>query len=345
MHPGSTRQKWRTCSSRWSKSRCSPPIRKLMEPSAFVQLETLREYAQARLAERGEGTDELRTRHLQYQVSLAEQAEPQLRGPESLVWLDRLDRDHDNVRAALAWAEERGGAALEDGFRVAGAIWLFWLIRGHVAEGRRWLEGLLAVRAPASPGLRARAKVLNGAGALAFQMVDYDRAQAVHEEGLELYRELGDTRGIATLLSGLAIVTSERGDRERALELFQQVLELSLEIDDRPAAANALGNLGITARRLGQLDQAQDFLERALDLHQTLGNRGPQANVIHSLGNVAFDRGDLVGARNRFREALGRPRTPRLGVCRALHRGSGLDHGHGQAASPAVAGGPALWRR
>jgi len=268
----------------------------------FAQLETLRDYAAARLADRCE-VDDLRACHLQFQVSFAERAEAELRGPDALAWLDRLERDHDNVRAALAWAAQHP-AALEDGFRIAGAIWLFWLIRGYVAEGRRWLEGLLAAPAAPGPGPRARAKVLNGAGALAFQMVDYDRAQACHEDGLALYRELGDTRGIATLLSGMAIVTSERGDPARAHELFRQVLELSLEIDDRPTAANALTNLGITARRLGQLDQARDYFDRALASHRELGHQGPQANVVHGLGNVAFDRGDLVEAGDRFREAL-----------------------------------------
>jgi predicted ATPase/DNA-binding XRE family transcriptional regulator len=268
----------------------------------FGQLETLREYAYARLVDRDEA-DALHSRHLRFQVGLAERAEVQLRGPEQLVWLDRLERDHDNVRAALAWAEQRDSAR-EDGLRLAGAIWFFWLIRGHVAEGCRWFAGLLATTAQALPDPRTRAKALTGAGALAFQMVDYDRSVAYHEEGLALYRQLDDKRGIATVLSGLAVVTSGRGESARALVMFCEVLDLSLRIDDRPAAANALANLGITARGLGQLDQARDFDTRALDMYRELGNRGARANVIHSLGNVALDRGDLVEASSCFREAL-----------------------------------------
>ncbi|HEX9440006.1 MAG TPA: hypothetical protein VF909_10000, partial [Roseiflexaceae bacterium] len=115
----------------------------------FLMLETIREYALERLAQRGEAVP-LRDRHLEYYLALAEAAEPHLRGAEQIVWANRLEGEHDNFRAALAWAHERGAvegsttAGAEAGLRLAGALFWFWDLRDHLSEGRRWLAGALA---------------------------------------------------------------------------------------------------------------------------------------------------------------------------------------------------------
>ena len=266
----------------------------------FGQLETLRQYAQARLAERAE-TDALCERHLSYHVGLFESAEPHLRGPDQLAWLDRFEREHDNVRAALGWAQTREGAT-EQALRLAAAMRHFWDVRGYVAEGRRWLDDLLAQGE--SVDLNVRANALSAAGHLARQNAAYDRALTLHQEALALRRQLGDDAGVASELNNLGVVTSERGDRTLAFALFEQSLAVSRQIDDYRRAAGALANLGITARLQNKLDDAAGFLEQALALFSTLEDRRSAGNILHSLGNIALDRDDLTRATGNYRAAL-----------------------------------------
>src|SRR5262249_13832105 len=136
-------------------------------------LETIREYALERLDAAGEAVD-LGRRHAAWCLTLAERALPELRGPEQAGWLARLDRELDNIRSALAWALEHDAAA---GLRLAGALWRFWLIRGHRHEGRTWLEGLLALPPSAGAGTdtAGRARALHAAGSLAYNQDDYER--------------------------------------------------------------------------------------------------------------------------------------------------------------------------
>lgn len=116
------------------------------------------------------------------------------------MWLDRLETEHDNLRAALRWAEERGEA--ETGLRLGGVLWRFWLVRGHLSEGRERLAGLLAL-ARTSTGMEARAEVLTGVGTLAQNQGDYVAALSLHQESLSLRRELGDKRSISFSLTNL----------------------------------------------------------------------------------------------------------------------------------------------
>ena len=136
-----------------------------------------------------------------FYLALAEQAEPELSGPQQISWLKRLEQEHDNLRAALSWLFDQGpaGQSNELALRLSGALAPFWEIHGYVREGWRWLEQAL----DESHGLRsaARAKVLIGAGALAMMRDDFAHAETLCEGGLALYRELGDRRGSATALS------------------------------------------------------------------------------------------------------------------------------------------------
>jgi hypothetical protein len=172
----------------------------------FVLLETLHEYAREALAARAE-TEVLRARHAAYVLALAEEAEPALAGPRQGAWLARLETEHDNLRAVLRWAREDEGHR-EVGLRLAAAVWRFWNVRGHLSEGRGWLE---EVSAPAGAGAHTsfgtaavRAKALNGAGVLAYEQGDYARATVLHEESLALRHELGHKQGIAANLDWLA---------------------------------------------------------------------------------------------------------------------------------------------
>jgi predicted ATPase/class 3 adenylate cyclase len=165
----------------------------------FVMLETIREFARERLQISGNAA-KTRKLHAEYFLALAEQGESKLRGPEEAMWLERLDVEHDNMRAALSWALERREA--EVALRLGGALWLFWFVRGYHSEGRRWLQEALAVDEPGSPVSRAMA--LAGVGWLAFEQGELDRAQEAYEEGLEvLEHETREAREAKLLLLGL----------------------------------------------------------------------------------------------------------------------------------------------
>jgi predicted ATPase/DNA-binding SARP family transcriptional activator len=191
----------------------------------YRMLEPVRQYAQERLEESGEG-DALRGRHAAFFLALAEVAESKLVEPDQVSWFERLEREHDNLRAALRNALDRG--KVEPGLRVGGAIWRFWYARGHLSEGRRWLEEALA-----QPGTApARAKALRGAGALAWAQGDYARAETLFEESLALRRELGDRQGVAEAINGLASVARDRGEYARARALFEVNLAVCRELEN-----------------------------------------------------------------------------------------------------------------
>jgi hypothetical protein len=173
----------------------------------YGMLETLRQYAQERLRAYGVAQSTAR-RHAEFYLALAEQAEPEVTGAQPAVWLERLEREHDNIRAVLRWALEDGDADL--GLRMAAALGPFWWVHGHLREGRRWLEGLLATRSSGAAPAASRAKALTFAGTLARDQGDYGRAAALFEEGLALSRDLRDNRGSALSLRALGLMPSSR---------------------------------------------------------------------------------------------------------------------------------------
>jgi predicted ATPase/DNA-binding XRE family transcriptional regulator len=266
----------------------------------FCELETLKEYGRARVRERNEA-DALRARHLGYHLCLAEEAVSQLLGPHQLTWLERLDYEHDNMRASLAWSLHCE-AALEDGLRLAGALWRFWEVRGHGVEGRRWLASLLGGVGPVAPGVRALA--LDAAGCLATTQADYADGWRLTQAALALWRQNSDWRGAGIALNHLGIIASARGDVEQACALYQESVAASLATDDRQTTVLALSNLGLNARNRGEYDEARGFIERAMQIHRELGDRRGEGLMAQALGNVAADRGDLSEAAAHFRQAL-----------------------------------------
>jgi non-specific serine/threonine protein kinase len=261
-------------------------------------LETVRQYGQERLRASGEGAA-ARDRHLAHFLLVAERAEPELTGPEQGVWLARLEREHDNLRAALAWARERGKG--EEGLRLAGALWRFWFTRGYLAEGRRWLAGALAGEGSASA---ARARALHAAGALAHHQDDYAQAMTYFEEGLVLRRALGDERGIADSLGGLGTVAYMQGDFGRATALTEEALVLHRRLGDRPGVARSLNNLGEVAYQQGDYGRATAMLSESLRLWRDLGFRQGFANTLSYLGIIARVQGNAREALALLRESL-----------------------------------------
>ncbi len=263
-------------------------------------LETVRQYAQELLRERGE-EPLWQGRHLMHFLALAEEAEPELKGKDQQPWLDRLETEHDNLRAALAWATTAGGDAA-GGLRLAGALWRFWLVRGYLCEGQGWLSGLLAA-APRGQAA-ARAKALHGAGVLAWQQGYYGAARALHEQSLAIQRELGDRQAIAGSLNNLGLVAWQQGDYAAARALYEQSLAIRRELGDRQDIAGSLNNFGLVAYRQGDYLAAIALYEESLTLQRELGDRQGIAASLNNLGNVANDQGDYSAARALLVESL-----------------------------------------
>jgi non-specific serine/threonine protein kinase len=261
-------------------------------------LETLREYGRERLAALGE-TELLHRRHVEYYLVLAGAAEPQFVGPEQMLWLERLDGEHENLRQALGWLRDEGEA--EAGLRLVGALWRFWEMRGYLDEGLGWLDCALAAGAGSS---RARAAALLGAGALATQQGDYRRASALIEEGLALSRERGDQLGQATALCALGKLAELQGDYARATALLDESLAMNRELGHRWGTARCLSYLGTVATRQGDYAQAAALHQESLALFRALGDRRSFALVLNNLANVTRERGEYAQARLLYEECL-----------------------------------------
>ena len=276
-------------------------------------LETVRQYGGDRLGESGEA-ETVCGRAVACFVALSEEAEPHLMGPEQGAWLLRLEAEHDNLRASLSWSEclqgkrsNDGGPRLanEDGLRLAGALWRFWSVRGHLSEGRRWLDLALA-RAGASraEASTAQAKALRGAGTLAMNQADFAGARGLYEESLMLSRQLEDQQSIAHALGNLGWVAWNQADYAGARGLYEESLMLSRQVGDQQGITHALGGLGWVALSQGDFAGARGFQEESLMLSRQLGDPQGIARALGNLGNVAQSQGDFAGARGFQEECL-----------------------------------------
>ena len=259
----------------------------------FAMLETIREYATERLAASGEMAT-YQDAHAAYFLALAEAAEPELQGAGQLAWLDRLEQEHDNLRAALRWALERG--ATETAVRLAGALHWFWFMRGHFSEGRAWLEQALALGGAISP--HARSKALSGVGMLVWRQGDLARAAALLQEGANLARAAGDRAGLGYALHHLAHVREQQGDAGDAIGLYEESLALFQQPDQPWGRALTLTCLGEALHRQGDDERATPLLEEGLARWRALGDRHGIADALLLLGLVAQQRG-RTGARRR----------------------------------------------
>jgi predicted ATPase/class 3 adenylate cyclase len=307
----------------------------------FVMLETIHEFAREKLQESGEA-EEIKRTHAEYFLTLAEEANPALKGPDQLEWLERLEAEHDNMRVALSWALERKEAELA--VRLGATLWWFWWMRGHYSEGRRWLEASLAMDGRVSA--ESRARTLAGVGMVARDQGDFGRAQEACEEGLELLGDdaragseaklnllvclgwvalsreeygratqlfeeslalSGETKdgwAIADSLMSLATVSHVRGDSERATELFEESMDLFREQGDKQGLAFCLNNLGMVARSQGDLGRAGKLTEEGVALMRELGARGDVALGLCNLGWMALLQNDLDRAADLYGESL-----------------------------------------
>jgi non-specific serine/threonine protein kinase len=261
-------------------------------------LETLRQYGEERLERDGEAVH-IRDRHAAYFCALAEQAEPKLKGPEQLTWYERLEAEHDNIRAALGWALANDA---ERALRIAGSLWRFWDVRTYKEEGRRWLEAALAGEERAS--VPVRIKALNGAGNMAQATGDYARSTELHERSLALAREIGDTASAARSLTNLGDQAMNLDQHERARALQEESLRLAESMNDAWGIGASSIELGQIAYDLGALDEAERHYSRGSAAMRSVGDRHRSAHALIHLGKVARERGDLDTAARMLGEAL-----------------------------------------
>lgn len=265
----------------------------------FQMLETIREYALEQLGQSGEA-DEVRRRHATYFLALAEQAEPELRGAQQAAWLDRCDREHDNLRAALRWSLESGHAEL--GLRLGGALRLWWFTRGYLSEGRRRLTELLAV--PAAAATPARAKALHTLGMLESAQGDRDAAPRHYEESLAIRREQGDRFGSAVVLENLGELHEGKGDLAAARPLYEQSLALVREVGDGLGIAWVLCSLGRVASLQRDWTAARSLLDEAHARLRAANDPRGVMSVLHALANVAHEQATYAEARTLLGQAL-----------------------------------------
>jgi len=309
--------------------------------SRFAMLETVHEYAREKLEESGEA-EEIKRAHAEYFLTLAREADPELKGPGQLQWLQRLEAEHDNMRDALGWALQRGETEVV--LRLGGALWWFWSVRGHYSEGRRWLEEALAMDGRGS--LESRAMALAGVGALALEQDELDRAEEASAEGLELLlheaterseaklyllltlghvaleredysratelfeesialsREMGHGWGLASSVMSLATLTHEQGDSQRATELYEESIDLFRERGAKLGLAWGLNNLGLVLYSLGDLGRAAKLTEEGVALLRELGAGADTAIGLCNLGWMALLQNDLGRAADLYEESL-----------------------------------------
>jgi len=266
----------------------------------FGMLETIHEFALERLEQSGE-TEALRERHALHYLALAERAEPELWGAASNAWLARLEREHANVRAAMAWSLADPSRA-ELSLRLAGSLGRFWMLHSHFEEGWRWMErALVAGEAVAS---RTHIKALSAATALADFQGDTARLEVLSTRMLALSRELGDGWGTARALAELGRVAEHRGDAERAERRVIDALALSQELEDEWLIGQCLEQLGEIARLRENYDRAAALFGQSLAAVRDLGDRWLLAAVLYDSGMVALHRGQTNAAARLLQEGL-----------------------------------------
>jgi predicted ATPase/DNA-binding SARP family transcriptional activator len=279
-------------------------------------LETVRQYARDRLLEAGEGPA-VWQRHHDWCLALAKETEPKLYGPEPAEGLDRLEREHDNLRAALAWTVAQGQG--EAGLRLGGALWQYWHVRGYWTEGRERLAELLALPGAAAR-TAARAWALQIAGELAYGQGEYGAARALFEESLAIKRELGDKQGITWSLCWLGIAARDQGDYGAARALLEESLAIFRELGQKGGIAWSLNSLGLLVHFQGDYGAARALLEENLAIVRGLGNKEGIAWSLLRLGEVADGQGEYGAARAFLEEslAISRELGDKGGIARSL---------------------------
>jgi tetratricopeptide (TPR) repeat protein len=270
----------------------------------YMMHEFLRQFAEAELEAAGKlhATGEAETigrTHAQYYLALAERSEAELHGSQQRPWLERLEAEHNNLRAALGWLLESGEVEMR--LQMASVLWRFWEVRGYLSEGRGWLEKVLA---STTQRTLVWAQVLYGAGILAWYQSDYVHAIELYEQNLAVCREFGDKAGIVSTLEQIGLVASDQRQYVRAIASFEETLSLFRDLDDKPGIATSLRYMGDVLRAKGDYERAKALLEDSLVLSRELKDTLGTANSLSSMSEVLGIQGDYKRAQALSKESL-----------------------------------------
>lgn len=285
-------------------------------------LETVRDYSRERLAETGEEGG-IRQRHFEYFLHLAQRAEPELTGPDQAEWLRKLDRDSDNFRSALDWAEATG--KWDELLQFCASFWRFWYVRDYLTEGRSRLSRVLAATVEGEKEKSReyrlqRARLVSAAGVLTSSQGDHPGARVLYAEALAVRRELGDRKGVALSLNNLALLATEYGDLEEGFAKHQDALDIYRELQDPRGIGYSLLGLGKVAYKRKDFVRSRELLGEARGLLIESGDPWGAAWATGAMEMTARESGDYDGARRLQVEALTRFRElgNRIGVAQAL---------------------------
>lgn len=271
-------------------------------------LEPVRQYAAELLRSPAEAGP-LARRHAEYFLQLAETLEPELTSAGQARTVERLELEHDNVRAAMRYFLEQRDAG--SATRLAASVWRFWQTRGYLTEGRRWLgralelsRSLADADGPEHAERSTLARALQGAGVLAWAQGEYAEAQRNFQESLRFFEALADVEGTAALQNNLGVIALHLGEYGRATGLFEASLQGRRALGNRLGVATVLNNLGATAGKQGDPARAFRYYEESLAIQREVGYTQGVAVSVTNLGASAYDQGDLALARKHFQEAL-----------------------------------------
>jgi len=304
----------------------------------FTMLETIREYALEQLVARGEATA-LQQRHTAYYLALVAEADQHLWDSQQAAWLERLEVEYDNLRAALAWTWSEGAAHVagtghardaDVGMEVVRALCTFWYHRGYISEGRAWFERAM-LRTGQEARTRARAAALYGSGVMAMFQGEASTARTRQEESIAIWRELGDKHGLANALFSLGEVVVNQGDERAALSILEECRVLFQQVGDKPFYVRGVMYLGDVALGQGDYTAARSRYEDGLTIQHELGDTWVTAQLLNNLGEVARCEGDYARAKPLYEESLARFRA--LGttgdIARSLHNLAYVAHAQG----------------
>jgi predicted ATPase/DNA-binding response OmpR family regulator len=267
--------------------------------SRYHMLGVIQEYAQEQLRAAGE-PELLAARRAAFFATFAERAEAELRGPQQVAWLDRLEREHDNLRSVVAASLQRRSDTVA--LRICAALWRFWYLRGFIREGRQWLEQALGQRSDAPPLVVAQG--LHGAGALAWLHGNLDAALPLVEASVAMYARLDDQAAHAQALDTLGSVWADCGDTDAARIAYEASLSLHTQIGNQPGRANVLNSLGSLALNRADYDDAYSIFQESVQTAASIGHVTGLAQSLGNLGVAAYGRGAVDEAREALERSL-----------------------------------------